>query len=112
MGTGSIISPNKSKQIQAILIGFAWLGLGLLGLAWAGDREEFGGRRQISLPPLVVHEREIRFVARAALALPPPDLPPLAGVDRREAGVAHGVERDLGDIEPARARHRLGSRQL
>jgi hypothetical protein len=67
------------------------------------DSTTIWGGRRISRRLLVVHEREGRFVAREALALPSPGLPPLTGVDQREAGVAHGVKRDLGDIEPARA---------
>ena len=40
-----------------------------------------------------VDEGEVRFVARAALAGLPPDLPPFGRVDRRKADVACRVER-------------------
>jgi hypothetical protein len=54
---------------------------------------------------LVLHERKIRFVPRAALAILAPDLAPLAAIDRRESRPALRVERDFGDEEPPGARY-------
>ncbi len=57
---------------------------------------------------LVVHEGEIRFVARAALGLFTPDLAPKERIDRGKARVAFGLERDLGDGEAVGAPDGLG----
>ena len=56
--------------------------------------------RKRSRPTLVLDEDEIRFVAGAAFPLLAADFLPDARVDRREAGLALGVQRDLGDEEP------------